>query len=160
MDCVFGVAMNLPKLLPALGVAAIALTGCERQKAPPLAAPGPPQVVVLTVERRDVPIVREWIGSLDGSANLDVRARVQGYVQQVAFKEGTMVKTGDLLLRIDPRPLEAALAQAKAELAQAVASQKKADLDEQRQTRLFSKDQQPAGLRQRRTNQPGGEGRG
>ena len=117
----------------------MALTGCEQQKVPPLAAPGAPQVVVLTVERRDVPIVREWIGSLDGSANVDVRARVQGYVQQVAFKEGTLVKAGDLLLRIDPRPLEAALAQAKAELAQAVASQKKADLDEQRQAQLFSK---------------------
>jgi membrane fusion protein, multidrug efflux system len=131
--------MKLPRFLPALGVAAIALTGCERQKAPPLAAAAPPQVVVATVERRDAPIVREWIGSLDGSANVDVRARVQGYVQEEAFKEGTRVKAGDLLLRIDPRPLEAALAQAKAELAQAVASQQKAELDQQRQAQLFSK---------------------
>lgn len=78
--------MKLPRFLPALWVAAVALTGCERQTAPPLASSAPPQVVVLTVERRDVPIVREWIGSLDGSANVDVRARVQGYVQEVAFK--------------------------------------------------------------------------
>jgi membrane fusion protein (multidrug efflux system) len=131
--------MKLPEFIPALWLAAIALSGCERDKAPPVAAPGPPQVVVITVERRDVPIVREWIGSLDGSANVEVRARVQGYVQQVGFREGTMVKTGDLLLRIDPRPMEAALAQAKAELGQAVASQKKADLDEQRQAQLFSR---------------------
>ena len=116
----------------------MALTGCERQKAPPPPA-APPQVVVLTVERRDVPIVREWIGSLDGSANVEVRARVQGYIQEIGFKEGTVVKAGDLLVRIDPRPFEVAVAQAKAELAQALAAQKKAELDQQRQEQLFNK---------------------
>jgi membrane fusion protein (multidrug efflux system) len=130
--------MKLPQFIPALWVAAIALTGCERQKAPPQAA-APPQVIVASVERRNVPIIREWIGSLDGSANVEVRARVQGYVQELAFHEGTIVKTGDLLLRLDPRPLEAALAQAKAELAKAIAAQKKADLDEGRQAQLFSR---------------------
>lgn len=130
--------MKLPKFFPPLWVVAIALIGCERQKAPPQALAAP-QVVVATVERRDVPIIREWIGSLDGSANVEVRARVQGYVQEIAFHEGTIVKTGDLLLRLDPRPLEAALAQAKAEHAKALAAQKKADLDEQRQAQLFSR---------------------
>ena len=81
----------------------------------------------------------EWIGTLDGSANVDIRARVQGYIQEIAFKEGTVVKQGDLLLRIDPRPYEAALAQAKAQLAQAIAEQQKAEQDEQRQTELFNK---------------------
>ena len=70
---------------------------------------------------------------------MDVRARVQGYIQEIAFKEGTVVKPGDLLLRIDPRPLEAAVAQAKAELGQATAAQDKAKLDEQRQKQLFDK---------------------
>jgi membrane fusion protein (multidrug efflux system) len=100
---------------------------------------GPPQVVVAAVEQRDVPIIGEWIGRLDGSANVDVRARVPGYIQEVAFKEGTVVKEGDLLLRIDPRPFEAAMAQAKAELAQAVAAQGKAELDEKRQTQLLDR---------------------
>ena len=99
----------------------------------------PPAVIVAAVEPRNVPIFDEWIGRLDGSANVDVRARVQGYVQEIAFNEGTVVKEGDLLLRIDPRPYEAALAQAKAELAQAVATQQKADQEEQRQTQLYNK---------------------
>ena len=77
------------------------------------------------VEQRDVPIVREWIGQLDGSENVDVRARVHGYIQEIAFQEGTVVKPGDLLLRIDPRPFEAAVAQEDADLAQATATQEK-----------------------------------
>jgi membrane fusion protein (multidrug efflux system) len=125
-------------VLPSFFVAAIGLGGCEREKAPPLAA-APPQVIVAMVEPRDVPIIGEWIGSLNGSANVDIRARVQGYIQEIAFKEGSAVKEGDLLLRIDPRPYEAALAQAKAELGQANAGQQKTEQDEQRQTELFNK---------------------
>ena len=131
--------MKLHKFVfPAVLVAAIGLNGCQREKAPPVAA-APPQVLVAKVEPRDVPIIEEWIGTLDGSANVDIRARVQGYIQEIAFKEGSAVKEGDLLLRIDPRPYEAALAQAKAELGQANAVQQKAEQDEQRQTELFNK---------------------
>jgi membrane fusion protein, multidrug efflux system len=131
--------MKLHKFVfPAVLVAAIGLSGCQREKAPPVAA-APPQVLVAKVEPRDVPIIEEWIGTLDGSANVDIRARVQGYIQEIAFKEGSAVKEGDLLLRIDPRPYEAALAQAKAELGQATAVQQKAEQDEQRQTELFNK---------------------
>jgi membrane fusion protein (multidrug efflux system) len=96
-------------------------------------------VIVAAVEPRSVPIFDEWIGRLDGSANVDIRARVQGYVQEIAFNEGTVVNEGDLLLRIDPRSYEAALAQAQAKLAQAEADQQKADQEEQRQTDLFNK---------------------
>jgi membrane fusion protein, multidrug efflux system len=85
--------MKLHKfVLPSLFLAAIGLSSCEREKAPPLAA-APPQVFVETVEPRDVPIIDEWIGTLDGSANVDIRARVQGYIQEIAFKEGSVVKT-------------------------------------------------------------------
>jgi RND family efflux transporter MFP subunit len=131
--------MKPSKILSGFVVAALILSGCKQEKAPPLAAAGPPQVVVAAVEQRDVPIVREWIGQLDGSENVDIRARVQGYIQEIAFKEGSVVKEGDLLLRIDPRPYEAALEQAKAQLGQAIAEQQKAQLDEQRQTELFNK---------------------
>jgi multidrug resistance efflux pump len=64
--------------------------------------------------------------SRNGSApwNVDIRARVQGYIQEIAFKEGSAIKEGDLLLRIDPRPYEAALAQAKAGLGQLPDSKK------------------------------------
>jgi len=131
-------AMKMPTLFSSLFVAAaVMLSGCNSKKVLP--AVGPPQVVVAVVEPRDVSITREWIGRLDGSANVDIRARVQGYVQEIAFKEGSVVKQGDLLLRIDPRPYEAALEQAKAELGQAIAEQQKAEQDQQRQTELFNK---------------------
>ena len=131
--------MKRSKFLCGLIVAAIVLSGCKQENAPQSAAASPPQVVVAAVEQRDVPIVREWIGQLDGSENVDIRARVSGYIQEIAFKEGTVVKAGDLLLRIDPRPLEAAVAQEVADLAQATAAQEKTQLDEQRQKQLFDK---------------------
>jgi membrane fusion protein (multidrug efflux system) len=131
--------MKISGFLPSLFIAAaIALGGCKQAKAPP-ANGAPPQVVVVAVEQRDVPIIGEWIGRLDGSENVDVRARVSGYIEEIAFKEGTVVKKGDLLLRIDRRPLEAAAAQAKAQLAQAIAVQSKAELDQQRQAQLLGK---------------------
>jgi membrane fusion protein, multidrug efflux system len=117
---------------------ALLLTGCSEKKEATATLP-PPPVIVVAVEPRNVPIFDEWIGRLDGSANVDVRARVQGYVQEIAFNEGTVVNEGDLLLRIDPRPYEAALAQSQAQLAQAIANQVKTDQDERRQTDLYNK---------------------
>ncbi len=131
--------MKPSRILSGVVVVVLILSGCKREKAPPLAAAGPPQVVVAAVEQRDVPIVREWIGQLDGSENVDLRARVYGYIQEIAFKEGTVVKPGDLLLRIDPRPFEAAVAQEEADLAQATATQEKTQLDEERQNQLFAR---------------------
>src|SRR6478736_3637557 len=131
--------MKPSKILTGFVVAALILSSCKQEKAPALSSAGPPQVVVAAVEQRDVPIVREWIGQLDGSENVDVRARVYGYIQEIAFKEGTVVKAGDLLLRIDPRPLEAAVAQEEADVAQATAGQEKAELDEKRQNQLFER---------------------
>lgn len=130
--------MNFSKGAPWLAVGMVLFSGCnEKKEATPTLPPAP--VVVAAVEPRNVPIFNEWIGRLDGSANVDVRARVQGYVQEIAFNEGTVVNPGDLLLQIDPRPYEAALAQSQAELAQAEADQQKTDQEEQRQTDLFNK---------------------
>jgi RND family efflux transporter MFP subunit len=131
--------MKRSKFRWALIVGALIFLGCKQEKAPPLSAAAPPQVVVAAVEQRDVPIVREWIGQLDGSENVDVRARVHGYIQEIAFKDGTVVKPGDLLLRIDPRPFEAAVSQDEADLAQATATQEKTQLDEERQNQLFER---------------------
>ena len=131
--------MNPSRILSGCVVATLIFSGCKQEKAPPSSAAGPPQVVVAAVEQRDVPIVREWIGQLDGSENVDLRARVHGYIQEIAFKEGTVVKPGDLLLRIDPRPFEAAVAQEEADLAQATATQEKTQLDEERQNQLFAR---------------------
>ena len=78
-------------------------------------------VEVVEVEQKDIPIYGEWIGTLDGLVNADVKAQVTGYLLQQAYTEGSFVKKGQLLFQIDPRPFQAALDQAKAQLAQAQA---------------------------------------
>src|SRR5947199_8664471 len=100
-------------------------------------APGAaPDVEVVQVEQKDVPIYGEWIGTLDGFTNADVRAEVTGYLQRQGYQEGSFVKKGQLLFEIDPRPFQAALdqpeghlAQAKAALANAQAVQGRTELD-------------------------------
>src|SRR5579863_2714357 len=104
------------------------------------AQPGAPiDVEVIQVEQKDVPIFGEWIGTLDGLVNADVRAQVTGYLQRQGYQEGAFVKKGQLLFEIDPRPFQAALdqaqgqlAQAKAALANAEAVQRRTQLDVER----------------------------
>ena len=102
-----------------------------------------PIVEVVQVEQRDVPIYGEWIGTLDGLVNADVRAQVTGYIMKQGYQEGSFVKKGQLLFQIDPRPFEAALdqaegqlQQAKATLANAQAVQGRTELDVRRYTPL------------------------
>ena len=76
------------------------------------------QVAVATVQQRDVPLYSEWIGTLDGLVNADIKAEVSGYLTEQAYVEGSYVKAGQLLFQIDPRPFQAALDQARAQLAQ------------------------------------------
>jgi membrane fusion protein (multidrug efflux system) len=82
---------------------------------------GPPDVEVVQVEQKDVPIYQEWIGTLDGLVNADVKAQVTGYLLRQGYQEGAFVKQGQLLFQIDPRPFQAALDQAQGQLAQAKA---------------------------------------
>jgi RND family efflux transporter MFP subunit len=103
----------------------------------------PPDVMVAQVEQRDVPIYGEWIGTLDGFVNADVRAQVTGYLVRQGYKEGAYVNKGQLLFEIDPRPFQAALdqaegqlAQARAQLANAEAVQVRTQLDVERYTPL------------------------
>lgn len=108
------------------------------------ALPGTVQdVEVLRVQQQDVPIVHEWIGTLDGLINADVRAQVTGYLLKQGYEEGAFVKKGQLLFQIDPRPFEAVLdqargqlAQAKAQLANAEAVHGRTELDVKRYTPL------------------------
>ena len=92
----------------------------------------PPSVEVATVTRGDVPIYREWIGTLDGLVNAQIRAQVAGYLLTQDYHEGDGVKKGDLLFEIDPRPYQAALEQAQGALAQADARLGKTELDVKR----------------------------
>lgn len=104
---------------------------------------GSTDVEVVQVEQKDVPIYDEWIGTLDGFSNADVRAQVTGYLLRQDYQEGAFVKKGQLLFEIDPRPFQAALdqsqgqlEQARAGLANAVAVQGRTQLDVDRYTPL------------------------
>src|SRR5213076_772853 len=111
--------------------------GCSRK--PAQTSPPPPEVLVTTVQPQDVPRVLERVATLDGFINANINAQVQGYIVSRDYQEGSVVKKGDLLFQIDPRPFEAALAQAKGTLARDKANQAKADADEKRAVDLFKK---------------------
>src|SRR5205823_716689 len=112
-------------------------TGCSRKSAQ--VVPGAPAVLVTTVTPKDVPRVLERVATLDGFINANINAQVQGYIVSRDYKEGSVVKKGDLLFQIDPRPFEAALAQAKGTLAKDKANLAKAEADEKRARDLFEK---------------------
>lgn len=90
----------------------------RRKTAPP---PAPLEVDVVQVQEQNVPIYSEWIGTTDGMVNADIRSQVSGYLLRRNYTEGAFVRTGQLLFEIDPRPFEAVLNQAKADLARAEA---------------------------------------
>jgi RND family efflux transporter MFP subunit len=110
------------------------LAGCGgRAAAPPGAAP---EVRVVAVSQRDVPIVSEWVATLDGYVNAQIQPQVTGYIVKQTYKEGSPVHKGDVLFEIDPRPFQALLDQSKAQLAQAQAQMGKTQLDVDRDTPL------------------------
>jgi len=113
------------------------LTGCSRK--PAQTGSPPPEVLVTTVTPRDVPRILERVATLDGFINANINAQVQGYIVSRDYQEGSLVKKGDLLFQIDPRPFEAALAQAKGTLARDKANLAKADADEKRALDLFNR---------------------
>jgi membrane fusion protein (multidrug efflux system) len=97
--------------------------GATRPKHTSASQPGAaPVVEVVQVEQKDVPIYGQWIGTLDGFTNADVKAQVTGYLMRQGYQEGAFVKKGQLLFEIDPRPFQAALDQAQGQLAQATAA--------------------------------------
>ena len=125
-------------ILTALAVfALLGAAACSRKA--PQAGPGAPEVLVTTVTPRDVPRVLERVATLDGFINANINAQVQGYIVSRDYQEGSIVKKGDLLFNIDPRPFEAALAQSKGTLAKDTANQVKSDADEKRAIDLFNK---------------------
>jgi membrane fusion protein (multidrug efflux system) len=108
----------------ALGLLVVALIiGAVRPKHVAGAPAGTPvDVEMVQVEQKSVPIYGEWIGTLDGLVNADVRAQVTGYIVRQGYQEGMPAKKGQLLFEIDPRPFQAALDQAQGQLAQAKAN--------------------------------------
>lgn len=122
-------------LLITLAVAALTTSACERKKEEK-APPTPPEVLVQTVKRSDVPIWAEWVATTDGYVNAKIRAQVTGYLTAQNYIEGSFVNKGDVLFTIDDRPFRAALDQAKGDLAQQEARLGKAVIDVNRYTPL------------------------
>src|SRR5438046_1843116 len=129
--------MNRLIVLSALLIIVSFVTGCSRK--PAQTASPPPEVLVTTVQPQDVPRVLERVATLDGFINANINAQVQGNIISRDYTEGSVVKKGDLLFQIDPRPFEAALAQAKGTLARDKANLAKADADEKRALDLFNR---------------------
>src|SRR5512133_1372372 len=124
-------------LVAALLILVSFLTGCSRK--PAQTDPTAPEVLVTTVTPQDVPRVLERVATLDGFINANINAQVQGYIVARDYTEGSIVKIGAPLFQIDPRPFEAALAQAKGTLAKDQANLAKADADEKRALDLFNR---------------------
>src|SRR5437773_1987680 len=125
MGTVFGSAVITLALLPA--------AACARQEPPPVP---PIEVQVTPVSQRDVPLMGEWIGTLDGSVNADIRPKVEGYLLRQFYKEGQFVRRNAPLFEIDPRQFRAALEQSQGTLARAEAQYEKATKDVERFTPL------------------------
>jgi membrane fusion protein (multidrug efflux system) len=113
--------------LPVLSLALlIPISSCKKNEAPSAA---PPEVQVVTVEQRDVPIYREWVGTLEGEVNATISAQVSGYLLTRNYLEGSTVTNGQVLFQIDDRTYKAVLDQAEAKLG-------KSEMDVQRYTPL------------------------
>jgi RND family efflux transporter MFP subunit len=110
--------MRLLHCLPryALSGLLLLITACAQQQ-PTAAPPPPPKVTVSQPLNREVVEWEEYTGRLEAVESVEVRARVNGYLQSIHFKNGATVKQGDLLFVVDPRPYQAELERAKAELA-------------------------------------------
>src|SRR5215813_4659395 len=108
------------------------------RKKPPATAPPPPTVQVAVVVQQDVPIFREWIGTLDGFVNADIKPQVAGYIQKQAYSEGTLVRQGEPLFIIDARNYQDLVDQARSTLDHNVAALAKARLDVQRDKELLA----------------------
>ena len=113
----------------------VALTSCEKPQA--TAEADPPEVLVTEVIQREVPIIREWVGTLNGVQNAQISARVTGYIEKIAYQQGGYVKKGDLLFQLDPRPFIASLDQAKAQLQEDQATMLMVESDAKRAKELF-----------------------
>src|SRR6478736_6199026 len=116
--------MNLPAICApraVLVLSLLAFIGCDKADPKAAAPPPPPVVKIAEAVSRDVPITVDAVGQTRGNAEIDISARVEGFLETVNFKDGTFVKKGQKLYTIDSRPFVAALAEAKAKVAQAQA---------------------------------------
>lgn len=127
-------------LLPvSLLLAALLVGGCDAHGEPQAAAPPPPEVDVATVAAEPVTLTETFTGRIEAPETVALRPRVSGYVDEIAFTEGQLVKAGDLLFQIDPRPYAARVDAAKAALAQARSQRRLADVEADRSRQLIGR---------------------
>jgi membrane fusion protein (multidrug efflux system) len=100
----------------AFGSCLLALAGCGSDKTDTTAQPQAVPVAVLAVQATDVPYVGEFVGETESSQEVEIRARVEGFLESIAYREGAIVEKGDVLFQMDRKPFEAALAAARAEM--------------------------------------------
>jgi RND family efflux transporter MFP subunit len=130
-------AIGLVRLGPILFWPLVALSACDRKEAASSAPP--PEVLVTEVIQKDVPIYAEGIGTTAGYIDAQIRAKVQGYLLSRDYTEGSFVKAGDLLFKIDPRSYQASVDQMVGEVGKAQANYRKTLLDVKRDTPLVAK---------------------
>jgi RND family efflux transporter MFP subunit len=117
------------KLIAVIGaLVSAASAGCERRVAS-ASAPPAPTVKIAAVIQKDVPVEGEWVGTLEGYVNAQIQPQVSGYLIRQCYQEGALVRKGQVLFEIDPRPFQAVLDQAKGQLAQAEAQRANADMN-------------------------------
>jgi membrane fusion protein, multidrug efflux system len=120
-----------------LALASAALTGCESKSVSATAGPPPAMPVsAVKAEKQDVPVIGEWVGTLDGYVNAQIQPQASGYLIKQDYREGTPVAKGQVLFEIDARPFEAALHQAEGQLGQAKAQLALANINVTRDTPL------------------------
>ena len=119
----------------ALSASILLLTSCaKKQGGPQVVAPMP--VTVATVEQRDVSLYGDWVATLDGFVNAQIQPQVSGYMIKQAYREGSVVQSGEVLFEIDPRPFQATVDQTEGQLAQARAQLELAEINVKRDTPL------------------------
>jgi RND family efflux transporter MFP subunit len=124
-----GIVLRLRRALLFSLFGSLPWAGCTQKKSSP---PAPPQIQVARVVEKDVSIYGEWVATLDGYVNAQIQPQVTGYLIKQDYREGSLVHKDDVLFEIDPRPFQAALNQAKAQLAQAEAQLGNATLNVKR----------------------------
>ena len=121
--------MSIRTQIVAAGISLVSFSFLVAGCSPPRPQPQtpPPVVKVVAVEQQDVPIYGEWIGTLDGMVNAEIKAQVSGYLLSQHYTEGSLVRKGQLLFALDPRPFQAVLDQARGQLAEANAQELQAE---------------------------------
>jgi membrane fusion protein (multidrug efflux system) len=129
----------IARLLAAVSLAvalALAIGACKKRPAP--AAPPTPTVRVVMVQARNVPLIRQWLATLDGSTTAQIQPQVTGYIVAVNYREGSTVEKGQLLFTLDKRPFIAAVEKARGDYEQAIAALEKSKADVARYTPLVA----------------------